>query len=39
MGQTGFKSVALYGLLWLSGFAGLGCELVWTRLLAVGPGH
>ena len=30
---------ALYLLLFLSGFAGLGYEIVWTRLFAVGLGH
>ena len=30
---------ALYVLLFLSGFAGLGYEIVWTRLFAVGLGH
>lgn len=30
---------ALYVLIFLSGFAGLGYEIVWTRLFAVGLGH
>ena len=30
---------ALFPLLFLSGFAGLGYEMVWTRMLAVGMGH
>jgi spermidine synthase len=29
----------LYAILFLSGFAGLGYEMVWTRMLAVGLGH
>ncbi|ADP71044.1 Spermine synthase [Rhodomicrobium vannielii ATCC 17100] len=29
----------LYVLLFLSGFAGLGYEIVWTRMLSVGLGH
>ena len=29
----------LYLILFFSGFAGLGYELVWTRMLAVGLGH
>ena len=29
----------LYVILFLSGFAGLGYELAWTRMLAVGLGH
>ena len=29
----------LYLILFLSGFAGLGYEMVWTRMLAVGLGH
>ena len=31
--------VFLYATLFLSGFAGLGYEMVWTRMLAVGLGH
>jgi spermidine synthase len=33
--QSGF----LYFTLFLSGFAGLGYEMVWTRMLSVGLGH
>lgn len=29
----------LYGILFFSGFAGLGYEMVWTRMLSVGLGH
>jgi spermidine synthase len=29
----------LYLFLFLSGFAGLGYEMVWTRMLSVGLGH
>jgi spermidine synthase len=29
----------LYGIVLLSGFAGLGYEMVWTRMLTVGLGH
>ena len=39
MRQTKFQITLLYFLLFLSGFAGLGYELVWTRLFAVGLGH
>jgi spermidine synthase len=39
MRQTKFQITALYALLFLSGFAGLGYEIVWTRLFAVGLGH
>lgn len=31
--------VALYAILFLSGFAGLGYEVVWTRMFALGLGH
>jgi predicted membrane-bound spermidine synthase len=30
---------SLYILMVMSGFAGLGYEIVWTRMLAVGLGH
>ncbi|MEE4112585.1 MAG: hypothetical protein V2I40_07190 [Desulfobacteraceae bacterium] len=30
---------SLYAIIFLSGFAGLGYEMVWTRMLAVGLGH
>lgn len=33
------KNTLLYAILFASGFAGLGYELVWTRMLAVGLGH
>ena len=33
------KNTLLYVILFSSGFAGLGYELVWTRMLAVGLGH
>ena len=33
------KTTLLYVILFASGFAGLGYELVWTRMLAVGLGH
>lgn len=39
MRQPKFQVTALYFLLFLSGFAGLGYEIVWTRLFAVGLGH
>jgi spermidine synthase len=39
MEQTRLQSSALYFLVFLSGFAGLGYEIVWTRLFAVGLGH
>jgi spermidine synthase len=39
MRQPKFQVKALYFLLFLSGFAGLGYEIVWTRLFAVGLGH
>ena len=39
MEQKKFQITALYVLLFLSGFAGLGYEIVWTRLFAVGLGH
>lgn len=39
LGQTRFHLAALYTLIFLSGFAGLGYEMVWTRLFAVGLGH
>jgi spermidine synthase len=39
MSQTKFQISALYCLVFLSGFAGLGYEIVWTRLFAVGLGH
>jgi spermidine synthase len=39
MRQLKFQVTALYFLLFLSGFAGLGYEIVWTRLFAVGLGH
>jgi spermidine synthase len=39
MRQPKFQITALYILLFLSGFAGLGYEIVWTRLFAVGLGH
>ncbi|GKT10165.1 fused MFS/spermidine synthase [Desulforhabdus sp. TSK] len=29
----------LYSIVFLSGFAGLGYEMVWTRILSVGVGH
>jgi spermidine synthase len=38
-GQTRFHLAALYTLVFLSGFAGLGYEMVWTRLFTVGLGH
>jgi spermidine synthase len=34
-----FQRSSLYGILFLSGFAGLGYEMVWTRMLSVGLGH
>ena len=34
-----FRICLLYSLIFLSGFAGLGYEMVWTRMLAVGLGH
>jgi spermidine synthase len=34
-----FQLILLYALLCLSGFAGLGYEIVWARMLAVGLGH
>ncbi len=39
MEQKKFHIGALYVLLFLSGFACLGYEIVWTRLFAVGLGH
>ncbi len=39
MSKTKFHLTALYVLLFFSGFAGLGYEIVWTRLFAVGLGH
>jgi spermidine synthase len=39
MRQTRFLVAALYTLVFFSGFAGLGYEMVWTRLFAVGLGH
>ena len=33
------KSSLLYLLFFLSGAAGLGYEIVWTRMFAVGLGH
>ncbi len=39
MKQTKIQITALYILLLFSGFAGLGYEIVWTRLFAVGLGH
>jgi spermidine synthase len=39
MGKTKFHLTALYVFLFLSGFAGLGYELAWTRLFTVGLGH
>lgn len=33
------QQVTLYTILFSSGFAGLGYEMVWTRMLAVGLGH
>jgi spermidine synthase len=32
-------TILLYLILFLSGFAGLGYEMVWTRMLALGLGH
>ena len=34
-----FRVAVLYFILFLSGFAGLGYEIVWIRLFAVGLGH
>lgn len=39
MRQRRLHIAALYSLVFLSGFAGLGYEMVWTRLFAVGLGH
>jgi spermidine synthase len=33
------QTIALYVVLFLSGIAGLGYEMVWTRMLMVGLGH
>jgi len=33
------QTIVLYFVLFLSGVAGLGCEMVWTRMLMVGLGH
>jgi spermidine synthase len=37
--HTRFHGHLLYLFLFLSGFAGLGCEIVWTRMLSAGLGH
>lgn len=34
-----FRLPTLYSIVFLSGFAGLGYEMVWTRMLSVGLGH
>jgi spermidine synthase len=39
MGKTKFHLTALYLFIFLSGFAGLGYEIAWTRLFTVGLGH
>jgi spermidine synthase len=39
MGQTKLHPTALYCFIFLSGFAGLGYEIAWTRLFTVGLGH
>ncbi|SDZ88922.1 MnmC family methyltransferase [Rubrimonas cliftonensis] len=36
---AGGSRLAMHGLLVLSGFAGLGYQVVWTRMLGVGLGH
>lgn len=33
------RFATLYGIVFVSGFAGLGYELAWTRMLSVGLGH
>jgi spermidine synthase len=33
------RRTALHAIAFLSGIAGLGYELVWTRMLALGLGH
>jgi len=33
------QQIILYLILFLSGFAGLGYEMVWTRMFSVGLGH
>jgi spermidine synthase len=37
--HTRFHGHLLYLFLFLSGFAGLGYEIVWTRMLSAGLGH
>jgi spermidine synthase len=37
--KQNFQIGSLYVLIFLSGFAGLGYEMVWTRMLAAGLGH
>ena len=39
MVRKGRRCTVLYFLLILSGFAGMGYEMVWTRMLGVGLGH
>ena len=33
------RSIILYLLIFISGFAGLGYEMIWTRMLSTGLGH
>ena len=37
--RSSINQSSLYGLLFLSGIAGLGYELVWIRMFALGMGH
>ena len=39
MSKSPRQIAVLYGIVLLSGFAGLGYEMVWTRMLTIGLGH